>query len=422
MFAVVTPMTQRVALTLLPLWLAACASLPVPPQAEPVPPPVAEVPRAPEPEAAPLPWPTTTAAWMARADQAPLPPPLLRKKSRWVPVRWSELPGFTDDSLTTAWVTWRNACERPAAGWEALCKTVRELGDADEDAQRQWMLRQLQPYRVEALSGEAEGLLTGYFEPVLDARRRRGGEHQFPVYRLPANLNPRRPWFSRHEMDTHPEARRALRDCEIAWLADPVDALVLQLQGSGRLRVTEPDGRTRLLRVSFAGTNAQPARSTRAWYQAQGGSGSATWQDLRRWVAGNMHRAFQLIWSNPQTVFFQDRPVRAQRMDDGPSGAQGVTLTAQRSVAVDRDSIPFGTPLWLASEGAGAQLQRLVFAQDTGGGISGAVRADLFMGSGDEAGEQASRLRQPLQLWALWPRQDEEWLTEAHGAPEIRAN
>ena len=89
---------------------------------------------------------------------------------------------------------------------------------------------------------------------------------------------------------------------------------------------------------------------------------------------------------------------------EGPRGAQGVPLTAGRSIAVDRESIPYGTPVWLASQGGAGTLQRLVFAQDTGSAIVGAVRADYFVGSGDAAGELAGRFRQDLRLWALWPR------------------
>jgi membrane-bound lytic murein transglycosylase A len=88
----------------------------------------------------------------------------------------------------------------------------------------------------------------------------------------------------------------------------------------------------------------------------------------------------------------------------GPRGAQGVALTPGRSVAVDRDSIPFGTPVWLASAGPVLNLQRLVLAQDTGSAITGAVRADYFVGWGPLAADVAGRLKQPLQLWVLWPK------------------
>jgi membrane-bound lytic murein transglycosylase A len=111
-----------------------------------------------------------------------------------------------------------------------------------------------------------------------------------------------------------------------------------------------------------------------------------------------------MLWSNPRYVFFREEVRTAVDADLGPRGAQGVPLTAGRSIAVDKDSIPYGTPVWLASAGPNATLQRLVFAQDTGSAIVGAVRADYFAGTGPEAGEFAGRMKQGLRLWALWPR------------------
>ena len=110
------------------------------------------------------------------------------------------------------------------------------------------------------------------------------------------------------------------------------------------------------------------------------------------------------MWTNPRYVFFREDPLDALEASFGPRGAQGVALTPGRSIAVDRTSIPYGTPVWLASPGPTAALQRLVMAQDTGSAIVGAVRADFFVGWGVDAGEAAGRLKQSLRLWALWPR------------------
>jgi membrane-bound lytic murein transglycosylase A len=112
-----------------------------------------------------------------------------------------------------------------------------------------------------------------------------------------------------------------------------------------------------------------------------------------------------MLWSNPRTVFFREEALSELDAQFGPRGAQGVPLTPGRSIAVDRDSIPYGTPVWMQTIGPVAQLRRLVLAQDTGGAIVGAVRADYFTGWGDEAYTLAAGLKQPLQMWALWPRQ-----------------
>ena len=119
---------------------------------------------------------------------------LTQGRSRWVPVPWSELPGFADDALLEAWNAWVRSCERPPAVFVALCPQVRRLMLGSADEQRAWMIRQLQPYRVEPLHGPADGLLTGYYEPLLEASRQPTATHTVPLYRPPATLASRRPW------------------------------------------------------------------------------------------------------------------------------------------------------------------------------------------------------------------------------------
>jgi membrane-bound lytic murein transglycosylase A len=334
----------------------------------------------------------------------PLTDSLAHPKSRWVPVAWSELPGLRDDALHDGWIAMVANCARPNAAFAPLCPEVRQLLLADAETQRQWMAERLQPHRVESPQGSAEGQLTSYYEPVFDATRAPTATNTVPLYRPPAGLTPKRPWYTRQEIDTLPQAQAALRGREIAWLADPVDALMLQIQGSGRLRVTEPDGATRMIRVAFAGTNEQPYRSVQQWLISQGVTKISAWpEDTKQWIAQNPQRQRELLWSNPRYVFFREEALDEVDAASGPIGAQGVPLTAGRSIAVDRDSIPYGTPVWLASPGA-LPLARLVVAQDTGGAIVGAVRADYFAGTGVEAGRIAARMNQPLRLWALWPR------------------
>ncbi len=323
-------------------------------------------------------------------------------------MRWADLPGFRDDPLHEAWNAWLKSCERPGPVFAPLCAEVRRLSIAGDTEQRAWMQRRLQPYRVEPLAGAPggahEGLLTGYYEPLLDATREPTASHTVPLYRPPATLGTRKPWYTRQEMETLPEARAALSGREIAFLADPLDALVLQIQGSGRIRVTERDGSQRLVRLAFAASNDQPYRSVGGWLLQQGLIRDASWPGIKAWTRQNPQRVNEMLWSNPRTVFFREEPLSDLDAGFGPRGAQGVALTPGRSIAVDRESIPYGTPVWLASAGASINLQRLVLAQDTGSAIVGAVRADYFAGWGHQAGELAGRLKQPLQLWVLWPK------------------
>ncbi|MBK7506913.1 MAG: MltA domain-containing protein [Comamonadaceae bacterium] len=351
------------------------------------------------PPAAPAP----ASPQIADDDRAPLPPPILQARSRWVPVRWAELPGFEQDPLHEAWNAWVKSCERPGS-LASLCADVRQLSIASADEQRAWLRARLQPYRIEPLSGPADGLLTSYFEPVFDASRKARAGYTVPLYRPPANLGVRRPWYTRQEIDTLPEPRAALSGREIAWLADPIDALMLQIQGSGRLRVTEPDGSVRMVRMAYAGTNDQPYQSVGRWLLDQGAVRDASWPGIKAWLAQNPQRTQALLWSNPRVVFFREEPLTGLDAAFGPRGAQGVPLTPGRSIAVDPQSIPYGTPVWLVSNGPQTSLNRLVMAQDTGSAIVGAVRADWFAGWGAEAGELAGRLKQPLRMWVLWPR------------------
>lgn len=330
---------------------------------------------------------------------------LLQTRSRWTPVPWSDLPGLQDDPLHEAWNAWLKSCERPGPVFAPLCGEVRRLSIGSVEEQRAWMMERLQPYRVESLqAGGDEGLLTGYYEPVLEATRKASADFSVPLYQLPLTLGRRKPWYSRQEIDTLESAQAELRGREIAYLANPIDALTLQIQGSGRLRITEADGSQRLVRLAYAGSNDQPYKSVGRWLLDQGALRDASWPSIKAWIAQNPGRVNELLWSNPRVVFFREEPLLELDAAFGPRGAQGVALTPGRSIAVDPGSIPYGTPVWLASSGPQLNLQKLVLAQDTGSAITGAVRADYFAGWGPSAAELAGRLKQPLRLWVLWPR------------------
>ena len=376
-------------------WLAACAvRTPLPPWQVLDMPATPVVPAAQAPAPAPLavPAPAPAGAWQPT-------------KSRWVPVPWSDLPGFDKDTLFEAWNAWIKSCERPGPIFAPLCPDVRRLSIGSADEQRAWMIERLQPLRVESLSGVADGQLTSYYEPIFRASRQQAPGYNVPLYQAPAGLRRGLPWYSRQDIETLPEAQTALQGREIAWLEDPIDALLLHIQGSGRLRLIEADGLQRTVRVAFAGSNEQPYRSVNAWLQEQGVSKLNPWPDATKaWAAQNPQRVQQLLRSNPRYIFFREEALPEQDTGIGPRGAQGVPLTAGRSIAVDPGSIPYGTPVWLSTPGPSVQLQKLVLAQDTGSAIVGAVRADYFAGTGPEAGALASKVNQPLRLWVLWPR------------------
>jgi membrane-bound lytic murein transglycosylase A len=340
-------------------------------------------------------------------DVSALPAPILQTKSRWLPVRWRELPGWQDNDAAQheAWNAWLKSCQNASTANAYLCPEIRRLSTANSTERRHWMMQNLQPYRVESLQGPTEGLLTSYYEPVLEASRKLRPGFTIPLYRTPVSMNGKSPWYTRQEMDTSAQVKAQLRGLEIAYVADPIDALILHIQGSGRINMLEADSSKRTVRLAYASTNEQPYKSVGRWLLDQGGTRDVSWPGIKSWLARNPHRLNELLWSNPRVVFFREEAMPDVQL--GPKGAQGVPLTPGRSIAVDRASIPYGTPVWLSSsgsEGAAQRFQKLVFAQDTGSAITGAVRADYFMGWGAEAGELAGRIKQPLQMWVLWPK------------------
>ncbi|MFL6662709.1 MAG: MltA domain-containing protein, partial [Rhizobacter sp.] len=196
------------------------------------------------------------------------------------------------------------------------------------------------------------------------------------------------------------------RGRELAWVADPMDALILQIQGSGRLQLAEADGSRKLVRMAFAGHNEQPYKSVGKWLIEQGElkTDQVSWPAIKTWAQRNPKRVNELLWSNPRVVFFREEPLVDPNV--GPRGAQGVPLTPGRSIAVDPQSIPYGTPVWLDTTEplSDTPLQRLTLAQDTGGAIRGIAGADFFWGRGEQAEQQAGKMKQPVRMWALWPR------------------
>jgi membrane-bound lytic murein transglycosylase A len=342
-------------------------------------------------------------------DVATEPPASLHPNSRWIAASWDELPGAFEDDSREVVSAWLASCTRSQAAWRKICAELSALKNADAEVIRIWMMGRFQPYRIEPLAASSTttpntGLLTGYYEPVLPARRVADDVFRYPLYRMPADLERgggARQWFTRQEIDTAgSQAQQALQGRAIAYLQSPLDVLALQIQGSGQLDLVQADGTHQRIRLAFAGSNNQPYKSVGAWLRDTYSVRDLSWPGIKAWAQNNPDQIDRLMWSNPRVVFFKERPAS----NEGPLGAQGLPLTAGRSIAVDPKSIPYGTPVWLASSGTSVNLNRLVIAQDTGAAITGAVRADYYVGSGDAAGELAGKLKQGLQLWALWPK------------------
>ena len=275
-----------------------------------------------------------------------------RQRARWVAVRWSDLPGWDGDRLRR--LLDRLPAQLRAAG-AGLARHLREArAQASAPARRKRRrrarlaaARSCRPYRVESTERDAVGLATGYFEPLVEARASRG-----PAFASPCTG--RRPTSRREALldapaiETLPAAQKSLRGREIAWVRDRLDALVLQVQGSGRLRFA--DERAAARRRSFA--SPTPATTTSrtvgrplADRAGRAAPDEASWPAIRAWARRNPERVDEMLRSNPRVVFFREEPLPDPAL--GPRGAQGVPLSPGRSIAVDPQSVPYGTPVWL---------------------------------------------------------------------------
>ena len=334
--------------------------------------------------------------------------------------RWEELKGWGADNLAEAHGALLASCSVLAKQpvWRSACEEARAL-PAENAALRAFFEARFRPWRMVNPDDSREGLVTGYYEPLLRGSRERSKSFSHAIYgvpddllvvdlgelypelknfRLRGRLDGRKvvPYWSRAELT--PQAP-ALTGKALLWVADPIELFFLQVQGSGRVELA--DGRR--VRVGYADQNGHPYQSIGRWLVEQGELKleQASMQGIQAWARANPKRLNELLNTNPSFVFFRELPDSG----GGPIGALGVPLTPGRSIAVDPRAVPLGAPVFLATTLPLSEqpLQRLVMAQDTGGAIKGAVRADFFWGFGAEAGARAGRMRQRGEMWVLLP-------------------
>jgi membrane-bound lytic murein transglycosylase A len=368
----------------------------------------------------------------------PEPPPAFAIE----PVAFTALDGWADDPVGEAVTALRRSCapilrrdptaafaSDPRAGsnadWQAICRAAADLGEPaqiDDATARDFFETWFQPYRVLG-DGVAEGLFTGYYEPLLEGSLERlpGG---VPLRAAPGDIitvdlglfsadydgervrgrlvgDRLEPYFSRGEIE-----RGALdgRDLELVWVTDPIAKFFLQIQGSGLVRLADD----RLLRVGYADQNGRVYRAIGRDLIEMGEltREEVSLQTIAAWLRANPDRAEEVMDKNASYVFFQ--LLGEADALEGPLGAQGVPLQPERSLAVDRRHIPYGAPLWLETTAPfpdGMQpFKRLMIAQDTGGAIRGGVRGDVFWGSGDLAEFVAGHMNSPGRYYLMLPK------------------
>lgn len=337
------------------------------------------------------------------------------------PARWEDLPGWRDDDLAPALAGFVQSCQALGAkpAWRGVCAEAKTLTADSGDAIRAFFEARFAPYQVVAPDGSREGLITGYYEPLLKGSRSRSAAFPYAVYgvpddllvidlgdlypelkshRLRGRLEGRKvvPYYSRAELSQREES---IAGKALFWVADPIELFFLQVQGSGRIELE--DG-TRV-RVGYADQNGHPYRSIGRWLADSGELRleQTSMEGIKSWAKTNPQRLDELLDANPSFVFFRELPGRA----GGPPGALGVPLAEGRSLAVDAKIIPLGAPVFLSTTWPASErpLNRLMLAQDTGGAIKGAPRADFFWGFGAEAGAEAGKMRSRGQMWLLLP-------------------
>ena len=367
------------------------------------------------------------------ASSGSLPP--LPDGTRAERVELATLPGWTEDDTLAAWSTWLSSCRAQAGRAKALRGAVRSPGLARACAEalssrvstasraRRFLETRFDAFRI--LSNGGAGFFTGYYEPEVAGSLTATKRFTVPIYDRPADLVTIKPGREPPGLEGLAAARRrrdgtlevfpdraAIEEgaldglgLERLYVEDPVDRFFLQVQGSGRIRLT--DGR--IVRIAYSGRNGHAYTPIgRVVADLTGTPRPAmTMQVLRAWLAQDAEAARRVMRENRSFVFFRIAP--ELRDEGGPIGGEGIALTPLRSLAVDRSLWPYGLPVFVSttapSERGGAEpFRRLMIAQDTGSAIVGASRGDVFFGSGDGAGERAGAMRGSGEFIVLWPR------------------
>ena len=338
------------------------------------------------------------------------------------PVEWSSLESWELDNHSDAWAGFLKSCQKlDHEQWRAVCDLAENSGDLDDAEAREFFESHFEVRPVYAKGGETQGLITGYYEPLLKGSWERSEEYQYPLYGVPEDLlvvdlgavypqlkgmrlrgklvgNKVVPYPDRAQLDDDQEL---LQGAEILWVNSPVDLFFLHVQGSGLVELVDGS----IAAVGYAEQNGHPYQSIGRVLIEMGEleKEEVTLFTIRDWLKANPDRLNEVLSKNPSYVFFELRDAQ----ENGPTGALNVVLTPRRSIAVDRNVIPLGAPVWLQTtlpNEAQSPLNQLMLAQDTGGAIKGQVRADVFWGRGGEAEEMAGLMKQQGELFVLLPR------------------
>ena len=368
------------------------------------------------------PQPVTPPPKVMPAPAAGLPAPL------FIVSKWEMLPDWQTLDLALSQTAFLQSCRvlKNKPHWQEVCAQAEHLEVKDNAALHAFYEEWFTPYQVLNPDGSEQGIITGYYEPLLKGSRSKTPRFQYPLYAAPNDLltidlggvypqlkelrlrgrvQGKRivPYYNRAEIDA---GAGAIMGHELFWVENKIELFFLHVQGSGRIEL--PDGKQ--VKVGYADQNGHPYLSIgkRLVETGELKLEEVSMQGIKAWAEKNPDKVDTLLEHNPSYVFLRELPDSLS----APLGALGVPLTNEYSIAVDRTTIPLGAPVFLATTypNDSAPLNRLMLAQDTGGAIKGAVRADFFWGFGESAGAQAGKMKQQGRLWVLFPKGAEPML------------
>ena len=353
-----------------------------------------------------------------KEDLAKIPDYGLLKKSDWSAIESS----FESDNVLLTWTAWLRSCSvlKQKDTWKKVCDLAEDIKEPSDENIKNYFKKYFNLYSATNMDGSDTGTITGYYQPILKGSKVKTSHYKVPLYTTPKDLitvdlsdvypelkskrlrgklagNKLIPYLSRAEIDGQGSP---LAGNEIVWVEDPVEAFFLEIQGSGIIQFDNGEA----MQIGYADQNGYPFKAIGSTLvqKKEITMAEASMEGIKNWARKNITKLREFLNMNASYVFFRKLPNDLP----GPIGALGVSIEAERSVAIDPKFIPLGAPVFLSTTqpNTSEPLERLMVAQDTGGAIRGGVRADFYWGSGDEAGRKAGSMKQQGKIWTLLPR------------------
>lgn len=334
---------------------------------------------------------------------------VVENKTIYQKTDWGDIDGWEEDTLRNVKQAFEKSCIKLKnnSEWEDVCRQIITVEDEEETLREFFQIR-FSPFELVNTNPDNEGLITGYYQPILKGSHTKSEKYPYPLYKVPEHSvitdqqkgtrvrkdgDKTKDCYTREEIDGE---GNPLKGSELIWVENKIDSFFLQIQGSGLVLLDDKE----LVSVGYAGKNSHPYVSIgRVLVEMEEiDSDEVSMQSIKRWLEENPGRVDEILNKNPSYVFFRF----IDTID--PIGSMGVPLTPKRSAAIDPGYIPMGLPLFISCDNPhGGEINRLLFAQDIGGAVKGRVRADLFLGNGKNAELLAGHLQEHGKIWILLP-------------------